>query len=344
LENRGTLKLPLLQTLSIALCTYNGSTFLREQLQSLAIQTLQPFEVVITDDCSTDDTISIIQEFSNRLNIKIFANELPLKVTKNFEKAVSLCTGDIILMCDQDDIWHSEKLAKISQYFQDNPNKLAVFSDADLVNEQGKSLNKNFWSAVRFHEPQIQQFKDGKVVELLLAGNRTAGCMMAFRKELVEKIIPFPTHIPLIIHDNWITIVVAMMDSLGIIEDKLISYRQHNFQQIGTRAKEVGRTVTLKDRFSRPRNEKLAPFLEKRDYFCVLKDALMERIDSNNPNFKHFDNIINYYEIRGTLSPFQLARLFPVLSLLLKGDYHRYKDQEASWKAPFVAALGDLVE
>jgi hypothetical protein len=168
--------------------------------------------------------------------------------------------------------------------------------------------------------------------------------MMAFRKELVDKIIPFPTNIPLMIHDNWITIVVAMLDSLGMIEEKLISYRQHNLQQIGTRAKEVGKTITLKDRFSRPRNEKLAPFLEKRDYFCVLKDGLLERIDFNNPNFKHFNDIINYYETRGTLSPFHLARLFPVLNLLLKGDYHRYKDQEASWKAPFVAALGDLLE
>jgi glycosyltransferase involved in cell wall biosynthesis len=338
------LHLPLLQTLSIALCTYNGSKFLREQFQSLANQTLQPFEVVITDDCSTDETLSIIQEFDKLLNIKVFVNDSSLKVTKNFEKAVSLCSGDIILMCDQDDIWYSDKLAKISQYFQENPNQLAVFSDADLVDEQGNSLNKNFWSAVRFLEPQIQQFKEGKGVELLLAGNRTAGCMMAFRRELVEKIIPFPAYIPLMIHDNWITIVVAILDSLGMIEEKLISYRQHNLQQIGTRAKEVGKTVTLKDRFSRPRNEKLAPFLEKRDYFCVLKNALLERIDSSNHNFKHFDNIINYYEIRGTLSPFQLARLFPVLNLLLNGDYHRYKDQEASWKAPFVAALGDLLE
>ena len=336
--------LPLLQTLSIALCTYNGSKFLREQLQSLANQTLQPFEVVITDDCSTDDTISIIQEFTDRLNIRIFINESSLKVTKNFEKAVSLCSGDIILMCDQDDIWHPDKLAKISHFFQENPNQLAVFSDAVLVDERGISLNKNFWSAVRFIEPQIQKFKDGKVVELLLAGNRTAGCMMAFRKELTAKIIPFPTHIPLMIHDNWITIVVAMMDSLGLIEEKLISYRQHDFQQIGTRKKEVGKTVTLKDRFSRPRNEKLAPFLEKRDYFCILKDAILERINSGNPNFQHFDKIINYYETRGTLSPFHLARFFPIIKLLFKGDYHLYKDQEASWKAPFVAALGDLVE
>jgi len=333
-----------LQTLSIALCTYNGSKFLREQLQSLVNQTLAPFEVVITDDCSTDDTISIIKEFSNVLNIHVFANPSTLRVTKNFEKAISLCRGDIILMCDQDDIWHADKLAKIDAHFRENSSQLAVFCDADLIDESRKSLGKNFWSIVRFHHTQIQQFKAGNGVEILLAGNRSAGCMMAFRRELMDKIIPFPTHIPLMIHDNWITIVAAMLDKIGLIEERLNSYRQHSLQQIGTHAKETGKTVSLKERFSRPRNEKLAPFLEKRDYFCVLKDALLERIDSDNHNFKHFDKIINYYQTRGMLSPVHLVRLFPILNLLFKGDYHRYKDQEASWKAPFIAALGDLLE
>ncbi len=333
-----------MQTLSIALCTYNGARFLREQLQSLANQTLLPFEVLITDDCSTDNTFDIIQEFSNVLNIKYFQNEDSLRVTKNFEKAISLCTGNIILMCDQDDLWHADKLAKIHAYFQENLKSLAIFSDAELVDEQGKNLNQNFWSAVRFHGVQREQWKSGNAIEILLAGNRSAGCMMAFRKELKTAILPFPTHIPEMIHDNWITMVAAMMDAMGIIEEQLVSYRQHSFQQIGTRPKEAGQAVSLKDRFSRPRNEKLTPFLAKRDYFCTLKTALEERIDKANPNFQKFDQIINYYAIRGTLSPFHVARIPEVLKLLMKGDYHRYKDQEASWKAPYVAALGDLFE
>ena len=317
---------------------------MREQLQSLANQTLLPSEVVITDDCSTDNTFEIIQEFGKALNIKYFQNEKPLKVTKNFEKAISLCTGDIILMCDQDDLWHADKLTKIHAYFQENPTSLAVFSDAELVDEKGVSLGKNFWSAVRFHQVQRNDWKAGHSVEILLAGNRSAGCMMAFRKELKEVILPFPTHIPEMIHDNWITIVAAMLDSMGMIEEKLVSYRQHSFQQIGTRPKEIGKAISLKERFSRPRNEKLFPFLAKRDYFCILKETLKERIDEANPNFKKFNQIINYYEIRGTLSPFHVARIPDVLKLLMKGDYHRYKDQEASWKAPYIAALGDLFE
>ncbi|PWK29235.1 glycosyl transferase family 2 [Arcicella aurantiaca] len=333
-----------MQTISIALCTYNGSRFLREQLQSLANQTLLPSEIIITDDCSTDNTAEIVKEFENVLNIKFFKNDTSLKVTKNFERAISLCTGDIILMCDQDDLWHSDKLAKIHAYFQENPNKLAVFCDAELVDEKGESLNNNFWSVVRFHELQRQQWKAGQEVEILLAGNRSAGCMMAFRKELTSVIVPFPTHISEMIHDNWITIIAAMLNKIGIIEERLISYRQHSFQQIGTRPKESGKAISLKDRFSRPRAEKLAPFLTKSDYFCTLKNALLERIGESNPNFEKIDRIIHFYETRGTLSPFHLARLFPILKLLIAGDYHLYKDQEASWKAPYIAAVGDLLE
>ncbi len=333
-----------MKTLSIALCTYNGSRFLWEQLESLVNQTLLPTEVVISDDCSTDITLDIVQKFSNALNIKILINDKSLGVIKNFENAIAHCSGDIILMCDQDDLWHSDKLQKISQYFEENPNQLAVFSDAILVDEKKNSLGKNFWSAVRFFQPQIQQWKNGQAVDLLLFGNRSSGCMMAFRRELIENIIPFPTHIPDMIHDGWITLVAAMLDSMGIIEEQLISYRQHSSQQIGVRPKDNGKMVTLQDRFSRPREEKLSPFLAKRDYFCTLKNTLLERIDSKNPNFQKFDNIILYYESRGTMPNFHLSRILPILKLLFTGDYHRYKDQETSWKTPYIAAIGDLLE
>ena len=77
---------------------------------------------------------------------------------------------------------------------------------------------------------------------------------------------------------------------------------------------------------------------------AALKIALEGRINKDNPNFKKFDQIISYYETRGTLSPFHLARIPGILKLFFKGNYHRYKDQEASWKAPYIAALGDLFE
>jgi glycosyltransferase involved in cell wall biosynthesis len=96
--------------ISIALCTYNSSKYLREQLKSLEEQTLKADEVVICDDKSDNDTMQIINEYKDKLNIKLTVNKTNLGVTKNFERAISLCEGDIIFLCDQDDVWNKNKI------------------------------------------------------------------------------------------------------------------------------------------------------------------------------------------------------------------------------------------
>lgn len=338
-----------MKTISIALCTYNGSKFLRAQLQSLATQTLLPTEIIITDDCSGDDTITIVKEFEKRLPIKFLVNDVPLKVTKNFEKAVALCSGEIICLCDQDDVWHNHKLAEIHHYFEQHPHDLAVFSNAELVDENAQSIQKTFWSVVRFDAQQRTIWSNGNAIEVLLAGNRVAGCMMAFKKELLPYIMPFPMDIPDIIHDSWITLVAAMFGKMGFIETSLISYRQHAYQQIGTRPKKTIKAISLQERFSRPRAEKVAPLLEKQVFFERLQAMLQQRLAVNsNPivaeNFKKIQQKIDFYEIRANLSPFHLGRILPIAKLLFNGSYQKYKDQEASWKAPYIAALGDLIE
>lgn len=338
-----------LKTISIALCTYNGSKFLREQLQSIANQKLLPNEVIITDDCSSDDTEEIIKEFISLLNITFIRNSYPLKVTKNFEKAISLCTSDIIMPCDQDDIWYPKKLSTIHNYFEKHPKKLAVFTNAELIDEKGQSLNQYFWQKVRLGSAQIKAWKEDKALDINLHGNRVAGCMLAFRKELLTYCQPFPTFRPPMIHDGWLTLVACMFNEIGLIEKPLIAYRQHQNQQVGTRPVENGKVLSLKERLTRPRTEKIAPFIQKRDEYFYLKTILEQYLSqTNNPivasNFKKIEAVISFYETRASLSAFHLARVFPVTKLLLSGAYHRYKDQEASSKAPFIAALGDLFE
>ncbi|HEV2835287.1 MAG TPA: glycosyltransferase, partial [Pyrinomonadaceae bacterium] len=98
--------------LSIALGTYNGAVYLKEQLESIAAQTRTPDELVISDDQSTDDTLRLIEEFAATAGfpVPLSVNESNLGTAKNFEKAISLCRGDVILLSDQDDVWHSDKL------------------------------------------------------------------------------------------------------------------------------------------------------------------------------------------------------------------------------------------
>ena len=125
--------------ISIALATYNGTRYLREQLDSFVAQSRPPDELVITDDNSTDDTISIIKSFASQapFEIRYSVNEKNIGYTANFERAIQQCTGDLIFLSDQDDIWLPEKIARIEAEFEQNPAALLIMCDALLVYADG---------------------------------------------------------------------------------------------------------------------------------------------------------------------------------------------------------------
>lgn len=105
--------------ISIALATFNGARFLKEQLESLAEQTILPIELVVADDGSTDETLSILERFSNAapFQVLVYRNDQRLGYGMNFLKAASLCSGDVIAFCDQDDVWLPVKLERLSKCF-----------------------------------------------------------------------------------------------------------------------------------------------------------------------------------------------------------------------------------
>jgi glycosyltransferase involved in cell wall biosynthesis len=117
------------QRLSVALCTYNGTQYLQEQLDSIAAQTKLPDELVICDDRSSDNTVEIIKLFSSKVSfpVHLHINEINLRTIKNFEKAISLCTGDIIVLSDQDDVWKPCKTERILRCFQKKSRKWVCF-------------------------------------------------------------------------------------------------------------------------------------------------------------------------------------------------------------------------
>ena len=101
-----------LLNISVALCTCNGARFLSEQLVSLAEQTLRPIELVVCDDASDDGTWQLLEEFqrSAPFPVRLYRNVRRLGIAQNFEQAMLLCEGDVIALCDQDDVWLPEKL------------------------------------------------------------------------------------------------------------------------------------------------------------------------------------------------------------------------------------------
>lgn len=120
---------------SVAMCTYNGEKFIKAQLESILAQTHVPDEIIICDDCSQDSTIDIVSSILKSWNgrYKIIVNQSNLGFKRNFAKAISLCTGDIIFLADQDDVWESCKIDVISKIFQNHNDISLIFHDVVIV-------------------------------------------------------------------------------------------------------------------------------------------------------------------------------------------------------------------
>jgi glycosyltransferase involved in cell wall biosynthesis len=232
--------------LSVAMCTYNGEKYIKEQLESILNQTVAVDEIVICDDGSKDKTIEIIGQIQleNPNKISLYKNPANLGSNKNFEKAISICTGDYIFLSDQDDIWKENKVEKIIQYFSKNELAEAVFSNGDLINNKTeKNKNNTLWNSVFFIENQL----DKPINLFKLIGskrNMVTGATLCIKKETKGFILPFPC-IKKYYHDEWIAIIIASRKKLGYITDELISYRIHSGQQIGGKSS-IPKNITEK--------------------------------------------------------------------------------------------------
>ena len=127
--------------ISIAMATYNGARFIGEQLESFASQTVLPNELVVCDDCSTDGTRKIVRRFGDRapFAVRLHENATRLGVTRNFEKAIGLCQGDIVFLSDQDDAWFENKLQVVSTLFEGNPLIMVITNDQIITEAESDS-------------------------------------------------------------------------------------------------------------------------------------------------------------------------------------------------------------
>lgn len=221
--------------ISVALCTYNGANYLSQQLESIFQQSYPVQEIVVCDDGSTDNTIPILKDFAAQHPgiLHLYQNTHNLGGRKNFEQCYNRCNGDVIFFCDQDDLWHPEKVAKTLQHFDANPDCWAIASDAVLIDEAGNPLGANFWQELGFNLEDVIKFSHNKLWEFIISyHNVVAGAMLAIKKEAKPFILPF--HFPYDIwHDEWITVALSVMDKIKLVPDTLVSYRIHSGQQMG---------------------------------------------------------------------------------------------------------------
>lgn len=217
---------------SVALCTYNGARYVPEQLESIASQTRLPYELVVCDDRSTDNTVDIVQAFASHapFPVRVFVNDRTLGSTKNFEQAIQLCEGDLIALSDQDDVWRPRKLERMVAAFAASPGVGAVFTDGEVVDDRLRPLGYRLWEAAGFGPSRRERFEHGQAVEVLLENDVVTGATLAFRRDFLKAILPIPA---IWVHDAWITLLIAALGRVAIIDEPLVLYRHHSRQQIG---------------------------------------------------------------------------------------------------------------
>ncbi len=304
---------------SIAMCTYNGEKFLLEQLNSFLMQTVLPNELIIYDDCSTDSTLEIIEDFAKNapFQVKFYKNKINIGSTKNFENAINSCQGEIIFLSDQDDVWIKNKIEIMLVELERSSCVDVVFSDAKVVDNDLNSLGYNLWDSVEFTKKQRRKIQEGRGLEVLLKQNVVTGAAMAFRSKLRPMFLPLPVNW---IHDGWIALIAVAVSNISCIPQPLILYRQHESNQIGGRKKSLFQEIEFSKKI-------------KNESYKIIVDqykVAFERLNKNSKikNYEKFDravqNKIKLFEIRATLSPFFHRRIFPVFFSLLNLNYFFY--------------------
>ena len=227
--------------ISVALCTYNGERFLQKQLASIVEQNRLPDELVVCDDRSTDSTLSLLRTFAAEapFPVRIVANEHNLGSTRNFEQAIRLCSGDLIALSDQDDIWHPDRLRRCEEVLKSRPAAGLVFTDAQVIDDQDQVATERLWSTFQFTGKTKARFLAGDQ-DLCLRTRFVTGATVMFRSVLRDCCFPVGKGW---IHDEWLAAATPLFADVCALDEVLLSYRQHSRQQVGT-----GRKVQWPDR------------------------------------------------------------------------------------------------
>ncbi len=333
--------------LSVALCTRNGAAHLPRQWQSLLAQDWLPDEVIVSDDASADGTPDLMLAWAKTapFAVTLLKNAAPLGVNANFGQAIGACTGDLIFICDQDDEWFPEKTRTLATYLANHPQHEAVFANATVADADLHPTGRLFWEVVRFGPTEQAQWLAGQALHVLLGGNRVMGCTLALRAGFRARALPIPETLPGgYIYDGWLALMAAATNQLGFVNQPLQHYRTHPAQQVGVAPPPAGPPVRFTDRFNRPRALKLAPFLAEQRTWQTLLALVQERVGAEAVSLEQLQNRLSHSTLRATLPPGKLGRVWPIANSLLAGRYHRYADAEANALAPYLAALGDLLE
>jgi glycosyltransferase involved in cell wall biosynthesis len=309
--------MPLL--LNIAMCTYNGAAYVRQQLESFAAQTRRPDELLVCDDRSTDDTMSIVRDFAAEapFPVHMHVNEQNLGLNQNFANALNMSDGDAVFFSDQDDVWRPEKIEKFEREFVADRDVGLVFADARVVDPQLSPVGHTHWQSVDFSAALQDRVKSGGAFDVLARHCFVAGATMAVRADLKRAILPLP---PTWAFDAWAAMVAASLTKTRIIAEPLNDYRQHPKQALGGAKKGFWRRyVEAKRAVDASYYIKAAEMAER------LRDRLLANgVAIGDRRIAHLDQKIRFSRSRAEMRRSMLMRYPLLIRELTAGRYHKF--------------------
>lgn len=223
--------------IEVLLCTYNGERYVAEQIESILAQTRPVDRLCIYDDASTDGTVAVVERIAERQrrcglmpDIRVHARERNLGYGRNFWDAIGRSEGELLFLCDQDDIWHPDKVRLLAAAFDDRQVGLA-FSDGDLIGHDGRRLNDHgVLGEYGLDRRTVERFADDPLA-WLLKRNYVNGAAAALRGSLARDAPPLPDGMP---HDQWLAMwCCASGIGIACLPQRLYAYRQHGANAIG---------------------------------------------------------------------------------------------------------------
>ena len=201
-------------SVSVAMATFNGEKYVAQQIESILVQLAPTDELVISDDGSTDDTLTVLRKFAHEDKRVKALQGRNLGIIMNFERVIRACKGDLIFLSDQDDVWMPNKVQVIKKHFEKDSDLTLVMSDLEVVDQNLKTLHPSF---VKMRGCSTGILKN-------IVKNGYVGCALAYRRELNRIVLPFPSKIPM--HDSWIGILAEIFGKVKVIDERLVLYRR----------------------------------------------------------------------------------------------------------------------
>lgn len=304
------------ERVSVALCTRNGAEYVEEQLKSILSQTVSVSEIVVSDDASSDATLSVVRRVLGEQrdrNVTIIENATPLGVTANFSQAMAACSHELIALSDQDDVWSPQRVEHGLAAFRHRPDALLVASDARLVDATGKDMGRSLFGRLGVTHGMRTALSTPGALDVLLRRNVLTGATMMLRRELARSCAPLPQSW---LHDEWLAIWAAIGDGLVVLDEQLIDYRQHGANVVGVPALSAKRAIA---KFCEPRTARNMRLLERAR---ELRERVDERVSPER--VQKIDAKLEHEYARSRLPRPRASRVVPVIHEWRSGSYGSY--------------------